>query len=176
MKKTLVIKSVNYIEEVEKPFVVLRFDNYPEVLVRPMQLLLALHNGGQAGYAQNANSPFLRKAFVSARGCEIEGDFIISKPGDKYIPTEKHPVFTDPNHPKYGTIKLGEALVVEKGASFIEGIPTVYPSMAIQQMEINAEIEMRFKYSGKNPFAVAPVKQTTAGVETPEHAAFDEME
>lgn len=133
------------------PIVIFDVQGHPSIVRNPRQALIDLQNSGRA-LSLNVDdfsngiervNPFVRgifqKALLRCKGAIIEGDFTVTKAGDKYYPQDNHPVFTDKNHPQFGTIKTGEPLIAEKDGVWVNGFCTIPETNDELDREANAE-------------------------------------
>lgn len=179
MKKSLLITGVRLILNIEKPIVVFEVANHEPIVRNPKQALTDLQNSGRgleidtrlfANGIENVN-PYAKaqfqKALLRTRGAIIEGDFSVVKAGEKYFPNDTHPVFTDKNHPQFGTIQKGEGLIADKGGVYVEGFCTIAETDTELDREANANAYAQARVAMSSAFASIPLP-TMETLDTPE--------
>ena len=151
MKKSLKIVGVRTIFNIDRPIVVFDVANHPAIVRNPKQALVDMQNSGRClGISSDALSRGIEgmnahakglftKALLRTRGANIEGDFTVVKAGDKYVPNDNHPIFTDKSYPGFGTLKSGETLTADKDGVWVDGFCTIPETDAELNREADAD-------------------------------------
>jgi len=167
--KTLRITGVRTIFNIARPIVVFEVAGHPAIVRNPKQALIDMQNGGlcldinAADFANGIEgvNPYTKakfqKALLRRKGGLIEGEFTVVKAGDKYIPNDSHPIFTDKNYAGFGTLKAGESLIADKDGVWVDGFCTISETDAELEREANAEAYANARVSMLGGFGAAPV-------------------
>lgn len=149
-------------------------NNKPAIVRRAKEFLQDLKNSFLIDdNVVSLSHPQVRKAIKGLRGGTLEGDIAYSKKGDKWIVTETSLAVTDPTHPKYGSVSIGDALEVEKdGARVVDGFLELEQSMQFQALQANADAYANVMASVAGVFDVED-ESTTGNTSTEE--VFDEI-
>lgn len=84
--------------------------------------------------------PQVREAIKTLRNGTVTGQVQYVNKGDKWTVTETSLAITNPNHPKYGEVSVGDSLEVERdGARVVDGFLELEQSMQQQAINANAK-------------------------------------
>lgn len=87
---------------------------------------------------QTVSHPALVRALTKLKGGTVEGDFRFVKAGDKYVVTEVMRAITDPNHPDYGNVSVGDEVAYKVDQTIVDGFLELTPSYNQQVAEEEA--------------------------------------
>lgn len=152
-------------------------NNKPSILRRPKEILQDLKNSFLIDdNVVSINHPQVKKAFRGLKGGTVEGNIQYVKAGDKWTVTENSLAITDPNHPKYGTVSVGDVLEVERDqARIVDGFLDLEQSMQYQALQANADAYASVMADMNGAFDDLGSSDTTASTETVADEIPDEI-
>lgn len=160
------IQQVRFIKQDSngKPLnlVILDLSNGKPSIVRTAKAFLQdLDNSFLVLGATNINDPRVMGWLRDIRGASIQGDIKHHKAGETWTVQETSSIITDKNHPKFGSVAVGDTQTYEKDFTRVEGFLNIIPSEMVMARQANA-------------MAIAQMTAQLTGVfDTPEAVTID---
>ena len=171
------INRVRAILGIESPIIVLDIVGQEQGIPRtPKQFLLDLQDSHLIpSNIKDINNPMVQDAMIDLKGGTVSGNVEFFKAGSKYKAHENSSVITNPEHPLYGKVKLGQEVEREKDGSRVEGFLSLDRSFVAKQTRANASAlsaQMMEALGGATPQATTNHAEVVAEeVELPEEPA-----
>lgn len=134
------------------------------IIRRPKEFLQDLKNSYLVNdNVVSINHPSVLEAKKGLRGGNLTADVSFKAKGDKWKVTENSKCITDPNHPKFGKVSVGDELEVERDSSYVEGFLTLTESMQAQALKANASAyaQLMVDMSGAFDFDDEPTSEAS---------------
>jgi hypothetical protein len=114
-------------------------NNKPSIIRTAKAFLQDLDNSFVAGNLTSILSPAVRTAMRDIKGAYVHGDIKHHKAGDTWTVTEDSAILTDKNHPKFGTVGVGDEVTYEKDLTRVEGFLDIEFPERVLTRQANAE-------------------------------------
>lgn len=85
------------------------------------------------------NHPQVTKVLRGLKRGMVSGEITYGKKGDTWVVTEDSRVITDPTHPEFGSVKVGDKRVLTDDNSRVEGFLDIEPNEQFQTVHATAE-------------------------------------
>ncbi len=147
--------------------------NKPSIVRNANAFLQDLDNSFLVDGATSIRSPQVRAIMRDLAGATVTGDIKHFKAGDTWLVTKDSSVITDPSHPEYGNVEVGDKQQYQKDGTRVEGFLTIRPTEQVMARKENAFAIADMMATMNGAFgieeAITPVIEVTTSVEE----AFD---
>lgn len=111
------------------------------IIRRPKEFIQDLKNSFIIGqHIDDINHLSIIDAMKDIKGGTVQGDVSFLKKGDMWTVTENSRCITNKNHPKFGTVSVGDQLPAEDDSFYVnEGFLTIEESFQARAIKANAK-------------------------------------
>lgn len=100
----------------------------------------------------NINHPQVTRVLRGLKRGNISGEINFTKKGDKFTVTENSRAITDPTHPEFGKVSVGDVRISEEDRAIVEGFLDIEPNEQYQTVQATAEATAQAKMAMAGAF------------------------